>query len=287
MRKLVTTIALLLGVAPLWMNERAHAEPLVDSNLGFSMTIPDGFVRDPAPADDNPSFIYLFRRRSYPGEQTAISIRRMHCKLDQTRLTAEQIPSTFKGRLIAVQWHSLELDALEVPMQRRGNAIVSDDPVNAADAAEYDYISYNAEIPLASEGIIVGVRGQREHAKELHALFDQLVAGLDGKTNWYVSVAPGTLANWPQYGTTLLVIEVLVVLAGLAGLSALRKHSRRGVVLLVAAFILVPSCALLTNQTREGRAACYAFGSLGGLGLLFGLYDVTRPYKPRETKTPT
>ncbi len=90
----------------------AQAEHLEDTNLKFSLTIPDGFVRDPQLAQAQPDFVYAFRKTEPQDVGVVIIIERMRGTIGRERLDVSKAQPGFAGRVLTVRWHDFELDAI-------------------------------------------------------------------------------------------------------------------------------------------------------------------------------
>lgn len=236
------------------------AEQIHDAGLGFSLTIPDQFQRDAQLVAANPDFVHGFRRPGTSGVDTMVIVERMRGTIGRERLDPSKAPPGFKGRVLTVYWQGFELDALEVPEQVDGTSVVN----------------YNVQVPLKPEAIQIRVVGAPDDAPQMRALLAGILGSLNGESNWLRASAPPAVAASPHYGTVILSVTVVGVVAGLAILWALRRRSRRGMVLLLAVLIYAASWAMAPGQTREMRAAVGGVRMLGFLGVLLGLFDLFR-----------
>ena len=244
---------------------RAAAEQIHDPDLGFSITIPDGFQPDPGLVALNPSFAHAFRRIDPAGGvDTVIIIERLRATIGREPLDGSHMPPDFKGRLFRVPWQGFEIDALEVPQNVDG----------------LEAVNFNAQVPLKRRAIQIRVIGSRDQKEQLRALLGELLASTRGESNWLGSVAPPTLAASPRYGWLLVGLTILGLGLGLAALWLLRRRSARGVVLVVAVCIYALSWALPPGQMREMRSAIGGLRLLGILGMVLGLLDAVRRRPP-------
>jgi hypothetical protein len=266
-------IGMIAATAAAWLSAvtpaAALAVQVTHPTLGFSLTIPEGFEPSPEVAASNPDFVYAFRKEGdAEGDDpvgTVIIVERMRGTIGRERLD----PARVKGRrVLAFKWKGFEIDGVEVPESADG----------------IDFVNYNVQVPLKPEAIQLRVAGQRGRARELRALADGLLVSLDGQTNWLRSSAPPSLATSPQYGTLILGVTLLGVIAGFVVLWLLRRRTRRGTVLALAVLIYGASWAMPRGDTREMRAARGGVRLLGFAGLLLGLYDLRR--RPAATPPP-
>lgn len=250
----------------------ARAEPLNDVNLKFSMTVPDGFVRDAELARAQPDFIHAFRKDEPEDVGVIIIIERMRGTLGRERLDASNRPPGFVGRVLTARWRDFDVDAFEVPEESNGIKI----------------INYNVQVPLKPEAIQIRVIGRSERKDELLQLTNNLLKNLNGDSNWLRSVAPPALANSPSYGWLKLAIGVVGLITGLLVLWKIRRVSRRGTVLCLAVLIYSFSWAIAPGETSEMRLTVGVVRMLGFLGFLLGLFDLFRhPTARRSSEEPS
>jgi hypothetical protein len=238
----------------------AHAEQIDDRNLKFSLIIPDGFVRDSQLAGAQPDFVYAFRKTEPPEIGVVIIIERMRGTIGRERLDASKMPRGFTGKVLSVRWHDFDLDALEVPEEVSGVATVN----------------YNVQVPLKPEAIQIRVVGRRDRKDQLLQLTNNLLRDLQGESNWLRSSAPPALAQSSNYGSLILAVCGIGIIAGLIVLWLVRRVSRRGTVLGLAVLIYAVSWLIAPGETREMRATVGAVRMLGFLGFLLGLFDLFR-----------
>lgn len=101
------------------------------------------------------------------------------------------MPRDFGGTLLKARWQDFELDAFEVPENVSG----------------VEVLNYNIQVPLKREAIQLRLVGGSDRKDELLQLANDLLASLQGESNWLHSVAPVALANSPRYG--LLVVAAV------------------------------------------------------------------------------
>jgi hypothetical protein len=256
----VSTVSCCLSVA--------HAEQISDSTLHFSLTIPDGFVRDPQLAAAQPDFLYAFRKVESGDIGVVIIIERMRGTIGRERLDASKLPRGFIGKVFTIRWHEFHLDAVEVPEEVGGIAT----------------INYNVQIPLKREAIQLRVLGRRDRMEQLLQLTNNLLDSLQGESNWLRSSAPPALAQSSSYGSWIITVCGIGIIGGLVLLWLVRRVSRRGTVLWLAVLIYAVSWVIAPGETREMRATVGAVRMLGSLGFLLGLFDLFRhPAAKRPT----
>jgi hypothetical protein len=247
------------------------AEQVNDSNLKFSLSIPDEFVRDPQLAGAQPDFVYAFRKTEPQDIGVVIIIERMRGTIRRERLDLSKAPPGFAGRVLTVRWHDFDLDALEVPEQVNG----------------IETVNYNVQVPLKPEAIQIRVVGRRDRKDHLLQLTNGLLGSLQGDSNWLRSSAPPALAQSSSYGLIILAACATGLIGGLFALWLVRRVSSRGAVLGLAALIYAISWMIGPGETREMRATVGTLRMLGFLGFLLGLFDVfNRPKAKRAAAKP-
>lgn len=253
---LLVSVAMMLAC----FRSMANAEQINDANLKFSVTIPDGFVRDPKLAAARPDFIYAFRRTEPQDMGVVIIIERMRGTIGREHLDMTKMPPGFAGKLLTVRWHDFDLDATEVPEE-----------VNGAKT-----VNYNVQVPLKSEAIQIRVLGLADRKDQLLQLTNNLLGSLQGDSNWLRSSAPPALAQSSNYGMLIIAVMITGIVAGLIVLWLVRRVSYRGSVLSLAILIYAASWMIAPGETREMRATVGAVRLLGFLGILLGIFDVFR-----------
>lgn len=254
---LLAAVALTFSCYP----STARAELVDDPNLKFSLTVPDGFVRDARLVAAQRDFIAAFRKPEPHDIGVVIIIERMRGTIGREHLDVHNAaPPGFAGRVLTVRWHDFDLDALEVPEAANGIEVVN----------------YNVQVPLKREAIQLRVMGRRDRKDALLQLTNELLESLHGESNWLRSAAPAALAKSSNYGSLILAACAIVIVAGLLVLWLVRRVSPRGTVLGLAVLIYAVSWLIAPGETREMRATVGALRLLGCLGFLLGLFDLFR-----------
>jgi hypothetical protein len=249
----------------------AHAGPVNDPDLKFSLVIPDGFVRDQQLAAARPDFLYAFRKTEPQDVGVVIIIERMRGTIGRERLNTSKRPAGFAGRVFAVRWRDFDIDAIEVPEEVNG----------------IETVNFNVQVPLKPEAIQIRVVGRRDQKDQLLQLTNNLLASLQGDSNWLGTSAPPALARWSGYGSLTLAVCGISVITGLVVLWLVRRVSRRGTVLGLAVLIYAASWMIGPGETREMRGLVGVVRMLGVLGSLLGLFDLFRhPVAKRPAERP-
>lgn len=244
---LASTIIVLLPAVSL-------ADTFRDDTLGFSLVLPDGFVRQDAPP--HPDIVHSFAL-PVPGSnppQILLLIERMRAQISNERF-APHLPPDFSGTLSDRRWQGFVLDAVEIHEQLAGQELVT----------------YNVQVPLSPEAIQLRLVGSAQVAQRLDKLLDQILAGLHGKTNWLRSIAPAALSSSVHYASMLFIITIVLLISGLVVLLLVSRKTPRGTVLFIAFAIYVIGWALPDSRVRELRLLEGLFKMLGSGGILLGL----------------
>ncbi len=254
--KLAAGVLCLLLLRPV-----AWAAQVENADFGFSITIPDDFQPDPEVAATNADFIHAFTRADPDGGlATIIILERMRGRIGREKLDPAKLPPGFKGSVFTARWNDFEIEAIELPELLNG----------------VPTINYNAQVPLKPEAIQVRVVGPQSRQAELRALLDQLLASLQGDSNWLRSSAPPALAASRHYTTMLVTALVVGIVLGLVVLWLIGRRSPRGTVLLLAVLIYTSSWAIDVGRSRELRMVRGGMRMLGFFGLVVGVVDLFR-----------
>jgi len=253
----VTTAAFLAAAAA------TAGETLHDPQLGFTLTVPDGFRPDPELAASNASFAHAFVRPAESEESlnTLLFIERLNGTIGREPLKAADLPAGSPASLSRIPWGEFEIDVIRFPEE-----------VNQLAA-----VTYNAQVPLKRQAIQVRLFGPAERESELQSLLAQTVSSLQGETNWIPSAPIGSpVAQSENYGFVLLAVALLAVLGGLVGLWLVSRVAPRGIVLAMAVVIYLVGVALDGIRIREVLLICGAFKMLGFAGGILGVVDLLR-----------
>jgi len=220
--------------------------------LGAAPGIVHGFMLGD-PTDDELDIILL--------------IEKMSGTMGPELLKPEDMPPGFQGRLFTTQWQGFDIDAFAVPEE----------------VGEIKTITYNAQVPLKQAAIQVKLFGPLDRDSELQALLGQILAGLEGESNWSPSAARSPLAASSQnYGFALLGFAIVFFLGGLVALWLVSKMAPKGTVLAIAAVIYMASFPLAQIPIREIIGLSGVLRMLGFAGGILGIVDLLRNRKPRD-----
>lgn len=262
---LVTALVLLSS------NLRA-GETIVDKSLGFTLSLPEGFVAKPDLIAAAPDIAHAFVLGDLTDDQPDIMlfIERMGGVIPREPLSPEQLPPGFQGRLFTMKWQGFDVDAFEVPEQLNG----------------VEMLTYNVQIPLKHKAIQVKLFGPADREAELRGLLSEILAGLEGESNWIPSAVPSLpVTESPRYGIILLAGAVMIVLGGLVVLWLISRTAPKGAVLVIAVGIWIFGMMLSDIRIREIMLFSGAMKMLGIAGGILGIIDLVRKRKSKRRQS--
>ena len=243
-------------------------EEIVDQEYGFALVLPDGFQRDPRLVDADPDIIHAFLLGNPDDAEPdlVLVVQKLPGLIPPERIRPEEVPPGFQGRIFSMTWKGREVDAFEVPGQLAGIAT----------------LTYNVQIPLRRTGIQLGLTGPANRKSEMNRLLPDIVAGLDGESNWSGTRRPGG----PDRSLFWMVLAVAIVIffGGLVGLYLISKKLPKGMILAFAAMIFVGSFGVREQRAPEFGLIIAAFRMLGIAGGILGLIDLVSRRKPRQER---
>lgn len=246
------------------------AETVVDQSHGFTLTVPDGFVRSPDLVDAVPEIIHAYVLADGESDELRIllMIEDLGGTIGRERLKVADMPPGFSGKLFTTTWNGYEVDGIEVPEQ----------------AGDISAITYNVQIPLKGSAIQVKLFGPVAREAELKTLLTQTLEGLEGESNWEASSFPqNELSSSQNYGTFLLGLAIAIIVGGLVLLWLVSTNSARGTVLGLAVLIYLGGAVLAGFRTRELLLISGSLKLLGVAGVLLGIFDFFRKRESRGT----
>lgn len=247
------------------------AEDVVDKQLHFSLQLPDGFVPRPELINVQPDIVHAFGMGDPTDDQLDITlvIERMRGVIDRKQLTAGDMPAGFRGNLSSASWKGFEVQVISIP-----------ETIGSIDA-----ITYNVQIPLKPEAIQIKLFGGSDRKEYLRNLLPQILAGLDGQSNWIASAIPSPqLTNSDSYGNVLLGGAIVLVAIGVVGYLRAWRTSKRGTILILGVVLLVSGSAVASYHVREALMFGGSLKFLGSIGVLLGIIDLLRKRKPESQK---
>jgi hypothetical protein len=186
----------------------ARAELIHDEKLGFTLTVPDGFVDFPA-GKEQPGTAYAYLKGT-PGTDdfAIITIKSMGGTIGREALERKDLPKIdgIKFDLRRDKWKSFDIDVMVGTARQEGIGV---------------YVAV-AQVPLKREAVEVVVAGPEARKAEVLALLRSLLASLDGPSNWLTDGERST-----RLGEVAGGLVVALACAGTAIWLALRRLSPR------------------------------------------------------------
>ena len=172
MRRVGTTLPIRLALLVLvGLGETAAGAAVIrDEKLGFTLTMPDGFVDFPAgKAEPGTAYAYL---KGTPGtdDYAIVTIKPMGGVIGREALERKDLPKIegIKFDLRREKWKSFEIDVMVGTARQEGVGV---------------YVAV-AQVPLEREAIELVVAGPEARRADVLALLHTLLASLDGPSNW-------------------------------------------------------------------------------------------------------
>ena len=171
-----------------------------NTELGYVMSLPDGFVAIPAEFAGGRDVVGCWAGEGSQSSQGAfvLCVQRMHATLGREHLKSTDLPA--KSQLLTVRWKGLDIDAIRTDTGQTGTPITV----------------YTAQVPLRREAIQVIVAGPSARATEALAILNSVLGSLKGETNWLSSTERagrmGTIVGW-VIGIAIGVLIVRMVLS--------------------------------------------------------------------------
>lgn len=182
----------------------ARAEVIRDEALGFTMTVPEGFVDYPPGREQQGTPYAYVKGEPATTDFTIIGIKPMGGTIGREPMPASELPQAdgIKFDLRREKWKSFDIEVLVgVAQQEPGIAVLV------------------AQVPLKRQAIQVAVTAPLARQAELLPLLRSLLASLDGPSNW--------LTDKERSLKTGEVIGGLAVVLGLAVWAFTRWRKRR------------------------------------------------------------
>ena len=247
----------------------SRAEVIRDAQFGFTMELSSDFTARPDLVGATPDIIHAFQYGDAADNEIAVLlfVEKLGGVIGQERLTLEDMPPEFSGKLFVTEWKGFEVDGFEVPETANG----------------INVITFNAQIPLRGEAIQVKLFGPAESNESLKALLREVLAGLEGETNWIAAIETSTDSDSDNYRTILLGVGIMGILAGLIALWFVSRKTPSGTVLIIAIIIYALSWRIDDVPVREIRLLSGSMRMLGFLAMVWGVIDVLRGRKPKST----
>ena len=181
---------------------------ITDPNLGFTITIPDGFVSDSVCLATG-AYAHCWSEAAPPSPDGSlvIAIERMGGVLPTELLKPEDAPAGIT--LVRRRWRSFEIDGTEQTSDDNG----------------VPFLTLGAQIPLRNEGIQLVVGAPVSEAARARALMTSTLASLSGESNWLTSTQRAERLG-KFVGRVLIGIFIVVMLIWLRQREKAKKAAR-------------------------------------------------------------
>src|SRR5258705_788343 len=142
------------------------------AELGYVMSLPDGFVSIPAEFAGVRDVVGCWAGEGSQSSQGSfvLCVQRMHATLGRERLKSSDLPAS--SRLLTVKWQGLDIDAIRTDTSQAGAPLTV----------------YTAQVPLRREAIQVVVAGVVGRGPPPVAIINTLLAPPSGATNMLFSL---------------------------------------------------------------------------------------------------
>ena len=190
----------------------ARATQINDSAFGFSLTVPDGFIKS-APDPSNPDLLYIYMdREPSPGNPAiAIQVQRLRGvispkeRMDPKKL--RKVPGMVR-ELLEFKWKGLDLDIVRqtVTIPPGGK-----------------FVSYATQFQLSREAVQLQVGGPSQRDKAIHELFSKVAESFNNTRPLYQSNGSATGDLSQQERDEALVLGIVrIALVAIAVIIILR-----------------------------------------------------------------
>lgn len=138
-----------------------------DVEIGLSFDLPEGY--EPFPITEIPQgYRHAFFRQVANEPNRVLLVKPLGGTLPRLRLKHDEIPAGKGLSLTAFNWRGVQVDAIRVP-EKLGDT---------------DYLTFNVQIPLRAQAILLGIGGPTESEPQLRTLVEHVLSTLDGETSW-------------------------------------------------------------------------------------------------------
>lgn len=240
-----------------WPGGTALAQQVSHPTLGYSFTVPPGFVEAPEISATNPKFSHAFRK-PLPADPLGVMliIERLGGRIGGERLKQSHLPPGLNATVQVMKWQGVDIDVVEF----------------TESSALGPYFNINAQIPLKREAIQLKIAAKAAHSPEVRATLAHMLTSFKGETNLIPGAIPG-IASSPHYPAMLVGASLLTLVVGLAVLWGLSRSGERGQALAVAMMMWIGGGAISALRIRElmviGGSLALT-GVIGMLALFFG-----------------
>ena len=235
----------------------ALAQQVSHPTLGYSFTLPAGFVEAPELAATSPKIAQAFRK-PMPGDDLGVMliVERMGGTIGGGRVKKSDLPPGLNATLLVLKWQGVDIDVVEF----------------TESSVLGPYFNVNAQIPLKREAVQIKVGGKQAHAIEVRTALAQTLGTFKGETNLVPGAIPG-LSSSPLYPVLLSLVSLFVIVSGSLILWRIARSGERGQALAVAMMMWIGGAAISALRIRElmviGGSLALT-GVIGMLALFFG-----------------
>jgi hypothetical protein len=142
---------------------------LHDAELGFTLDLPQGYK--PFPAGHNPlGYRYAYSKQGRGQPDRVFAVKPLGKVIAKGQhLHPNELQQGIGSTVVAFNWRGLPVDGGRVPEKF---------------ATIGEYVTFNIRVPLKQEGLLLTFGGPAAAEADLHALAGDVLASLDGDTNW-------------------------------------------------------------------------------------------------------
>jgi hypothetical protein len=158
------SVVLTLPVAPV-----VAGETVSHPQLGFRLTVPDGFVQDREQVQGK--VVYAFQRPPTGDRKTRafIVVRRLGGVIGREKIDPKQVTAQNpRVTISAEKWKGFDIEVVRVPEQ----------------LGDHQVVTFNAQVPLKPEAVQIAVIGDAGEEDELRGVIRSVLGNVDGESNW-------------------------------------------------------------------------------------------------------
>jgi hypothetical protein len=176
---------------------------VMNGELGYTLTVPEGFVAYPA-GKTTPEIVDCWAERTPASDAGAITLclQRLHGTLSREPMTADELGSP-NLLLTSFRWNEFDIEGVEgVPTPENGQTS-----------------TFVAQIPLAGEAIQLISRGPGNQRARVRAVMTSTLVSLVGESDW---VSDSGRFSWierkvSRFLSKIIAGAVIIILATLWG----------------------------------------------------------------------
>lgn len=160
-------------------------ETVSNRQLGYRLSVPDGFVQDPEMVQGK--VVCAFQRSPTANQKmgTFILVTRLGGVLGREKLDRKEVAALNPHiTIITEKWKEFDIEVFRVP-------------------EAFDLLTFTAQVPLKPEAVQISVTGEAARENELRSELRYVLGSLEGSTNWL--------------NTNQRVSRLVKAIAGLAG----------------------------------------------------------------------